>query len=91
MNFKTSMLRLLRPAPISLKFSPALAHRQLPLCAAMRPQHHRESVEAMIADNAAGVHREAEAYSEEEALRLGREAGEQLKAEAGPEFMTWSH
>lgn len=31
------------------------------------------------------------AYTEDDALRLGREAGEQLKAEAGPEFMTWSH
>lgn len=31
------------------------------------------------------------AFTEEDALRLGREAGEQLKAEAGPEFMTWSH
>lgn len=35
-------------------------------------------------------HREG-AYTEDDALRLGREAGEQLKAEAGPEFMTWSH
>jgi hypothetical protein len=31
------------------------------------------------------------AFTEEDALRVGREAGEQLKAEAGPEFMTWSH
>ena len=31
------------------------------------------------------------AYTEEEMLRLGREAGEQLKAEAGPEFTNWQH
>ena len=31
------------------------------------------------------------AYSEEEMVRLGREAGEQLKAEAGPEFTKWQH
>ena len=31
------------------------------------------------------------AYTEEEMLRLGREAGEQLKAEAGPEFTKWQH
>lgn len=35
--------------------------------------------------------REGASYTEEDALRLGREAGEQLKAEAGPEFMSWSH
>ena len=29
------------------------------------------------------------AWTEEEVLRLGREAGEQLKAEAGPEFFGW--
>mmetsp|Transcript_667 Transcript_667/g.1934 ORF Transcript_667/g.1934 Transcript_667/m.1934 type:complete len:359 (-) Transcript_667:502-1578(-) len=28
-------------------------------------------------------------WSEESVLRLGREAGEELKAEAGPEFFTW--
>ncbi len=37
------------------------------------------------------LYREAGTYTEEEALRVGREAGEQLKAEAGPEFMSWSH
>ncbi|CAL8467590.1 g7128 [Coccomyxa elongata] len=30
-------------------------------------------------------------YTEEEVLRLGREAGEELKAQAGPEFLSWSH
>jgi len=28
-------------------------------------------------------------FSEEEALRAGREAGEELKKEAGPEFFQW--
>ena len=31
------------------------------------------------------------AWTEEEVLRLGREAGEQLKAEAGAEFTNWQH
>lgn len=30
-------------------------------------------------------------YTEEEMVRLGREAGEELKAQAGPEFLSWSH
>ena len=29
------------------------------------------------------------AYTEEDVVRLGREAGEQLKAEAGPDFFNW--
>jgi len=29
------------------------------------------------------------AYNEDDMLRLGREAGEQLKAEAGPDFFDW--
>ncbi len=29
------------------------------------------------------------AYNEDDMLRLGREAGEQLKAEAGPDFFNW--
>ncbi len=29
------------------------------------------------------------AWTEQEVLRLGREAGEELKKEAGPEFFTW--
>jgi hypothetical protein len=28
-------------------------------------------------------------WTEDDLLRLGREAGEELKAEAGPEFFTW--
>lgn len=31
------------------------------------------------------------AYTEEEVVRLGREAGEELKAEAGADFLSWSH
>jgi hypothetical protein len=31
------------------------------------------------------------AFTEEDALRLGKEAGKQLKAEAGPDFLSWSH
>ena len=29
------------------------------------------------------------AWTEQEMLRLGREAGEELKKEAGPDFFTW--
>ena len=29
------------------------------------------------------------AYTEEDVVRLGKEAGEQLKAEAGPDFFDW--
>ena len=30
-------------------------------------------------------------WTEADVIRLGREAGEELKAEAGPEFFTWLH
>jgi hydroxymethylbilane synthase len=30
------------------------------------------------------------AYTEEDALKMGRDAGEQLKAEAGEEFFDWA-